>query len=556
MQGEQTAKGRTLGSACERVARGFDAMDCGWEGSVVAFIALFCFRTFIEFFSDGTDLRPIVLLHYLLFYAVTLSGMAIVLSFTLKREILGVVRRLCVAFVLLLIAPSVDLLLSWGRGANMGYATAEALGDLLWQYVTFFGPLTSGEITLGIRFEVAVILVLVAMWSRGSRVSWRRSCLAVAGTYTVIFIAVTTPVWLTMGLSPLIDHVKPRDEVFAQLFALLLAPLVATLYAMAHPRRALALLWDLRPERIIHYALFFLLGIVWLNDGFALTASTVLAVPLLVGTIILAWLFSVITNNLADIEIDRISNPSRPTVRGTIPTRHYRGIAFVALALCLIQAAAVSFLALYLVSVFIGVYYVYSMPPLRLKRIPVASKLLIGVNSLVMILLGQSMTYHELRIESWMALLVVGSVGLAANLIDIKDEAGDRAAGIKTLPVLIGGRRARFLIGVLFVFACAGAAIGLRDMSLVAPSLGVGVLGLLALTRHRYSEMAFFRVYLVGLTALVIYVGAVARPAGRTPRLRFGPGAVSERLREGYQDIGSRGESEHHGSRVVRSPVH
>jgi 4-hydroxybenzoate polyprenyltransferase len=41
--------------------------------------------------------------------------------------------------------------------------------------------------------------------------------------------------------------------------------------------------------------------------------------------------------------------------------------------------------------------------------------------------------------------------GVLLNFIDLKDYEGDRRAGIFTLPVLLGLRRAQWLLAVLFV---------------------------------------------------------------------------------------------------------
>src|SRR5207253_1989736 len=98
--------------------------------------------------------------------------------------------------------------------------------------------------------------------------------------------------------------------------------------------------------------------------------------------------FSIVTNNIADQEIDRISNQARPLISGMISLHVYNCIGYASLFIALIYAAAAGASALFLISLMIVSYYIYSMPPIRFKRVLIISKLAISVNSLAMILLG------------------------------------------------------------------------------------------------------------------------------------------------------------------------
>ena len=76
------------------------------------------------------------------------------------------------------------------------------------------------------------------------------------------------------------------------------------------------------------------------------------------------------------------------------------------------------------------------------------------------------------------------------QFIDLKDTEGDKAAGILTLPVVLGMRRAQFVIAGLFTIGYL--ALVVISKGLVWRSI-FGLLGIAqaaALTRRRYDERA------------------------------------------------------------------
>ncbi len=275
---------------------------------------------------------------------------------------------------------------------------------------------------------------------------------------------------------------------------------------LVQPRLTRALLADLRVARILHYAALGGLGMaLGLHDRRAelFTAETVVRFALLVITLAYAAVFAIVTNNLADVGADRISNPDRPLVRGTVAPRPYlaAGIAAEIVALALAAAADVR-LSVGIVVISLG-YAAYSCPPLRLKRVPVVAKLIIGLNSLVAAVCGFALCGGDWRAfpPVWAA-YVLGPVALAANFVDLKDTAGDRADGVATLPVLLGERCARAFIAAASVsgYVMAGWLLGL---AWVWPLNAVmAILHVRFLYRQPYDERFVFAIYVPSLFAL------------------------------------------------------
>ncbi|MFN8395688.1 MAG: UbiA family prenyltransferase [Bacteroidia bacterium] len=220
------------------------------------------------------------------------------------------------------------------------------------------------------------------------------------------------------------------------------------------------------------------------NPGSDPFASLSAAFSTLVLSLTFAAIFAIVTNNLADLAADHISNPNRPTVRGTVAPKPY----LIAGILCQIWALAIPWLlptaqALPITLAVAGIslgYFVYSCPPLRLKRVPILAKVIIGANSWVVALGGFALSGGAIADfpVAWSIFILV-PLALAANFIDLKDVEGDRAIGIATLPVLMGVQNARHLI------AAATAATYIMG-GLLLNLWWAWPLNLIALATHMY----------------------------------------------------------------------
>jgi 4-hydroxybenzoate polyprenyltransferase len=167
----------------------------------------------------------------------------------------------------------------------------------------------------------------------------------------------------------------------------------------------------------------------------------------------------------------------------------------------------VHFRAFFFILLFCGNYFLYSMPPLRLKRIPFFSKLFISLNSLILVLLGYATVcgsftgFPKLLIAYFLVLFTA-----AINFIDIKDFEGDRENGIGTLPVLLGLKRAKVVIG-MFVMVTYLALILIFKKPYVLVPLGIlGSLQFALINRKQYSENLVFAVYLLSLILALTHI--------------------------------------------------
>lgn len=214
-------------------------------------------------------------------------------------------------------------------------------------------------------------------------------------------------------------------------------------------------LWlDLRLGRIFHYFVIYLFGSVLysktreplqlLNPDFLIQSALYFII------LTYAAIFAIATNNQEDLEVDRITNTNRPLVRNAVDPEWYRKTAILSLIVSCVLAVFTGLIFLFAISGISLVYYLYSCRPFKLKRFVFLAKFMIGLNSLISATCGfyaaggQPADFPLF----WLFFLLI-PVSLMANFVDLKDTEGDKIAGVKTLPVLIGDKKARRLI-VLF----------------------------------------------------------------------------------------------------------
>ncbi len=272
----------------------------------------------------------------------------------------------------------------------------------------------------------------------------------------------------------------------------------------------LAVLRDIRPWRLIHFEVMPWAGIVlakaFLPSAFSFNSDKFSEIIILMTAVIFAWLFSVLTNNIADLEIDAVTNRKRPTVTLLIPSLHYKILACIFFCMAAFYSVLVDFTTFFLMLVFIGNYFLYSMPPLRLKRITFFSKALIALNSLILLMAGYYIGSGTIMVPGKISLFFMILMTAVLNFIDIKDYEGDKRAGIRTLPAVLGLKEAKLLIS--FFFAAAYVFISLIFpgffLSLVLAALGAGQV--MIINRESYRERPVFLLYFLTVSFLFCYL--------------------------------------------------
>jgi len=269
---------------------------------------------------------------------------------------------------------------------------------------------------------------------------------------------------------------------------------------------------DLRLGRILHYFAVFLFGFSLhtndLSDIKQVSSETWLEMANFFLALTYAAVFAIATNNEEDLEIDKISNKSRPLVKESVPLTTYRMISRLSLIVSILLSAVIGihyFLTILGLSL---VYYIYSCKPFKLKRFVFLAKLLIGVNTLISAYCGfltANGKVNEFPLF-WIVFILI-PISLMANFVDLKDLEGDRHAGIKTIPVLWGNKVAKNLLAIFTISAYSMVFVYFQTNWISCLLVLLCAVHVLLLFRKPYNEKPLFLLHnslFLGLISLII----------------------------------------------------
>lgn len=266
---------------------------------------------------------------------------------------------------------------------------------------------------------------------------------------------------------------------------------------------------DIRLGRILHYIALMVFGASLFFKAVGaydkITLDTLLLFCLFTVTLVYAAVFAIVTNNIEDIEADKITNPHRPLVKNTVQQRPYFLVGIICISVALLTAILVDvslFISILLISV--G-YYIYSCKPFRLKRIPFLSKFIIGLNSLTVTMGAFCLAGGELSDFPLLWLVfILFPLSLSANFVDLKDIEGDRQTGIKTLPVFFGEKKALVIISVSTFITYIFAGVILNISWAYPLAILSALLHIWFLFKKPYKEAPVFFVFLSGIFGLSV----------------------------------------------------
>jgi len=181
-------------------------------------------------------------------------------------------------------------------------------------------------------------------------------------------------------------------------------------------------------------------------------------------------------NDYFDSDIDRINNPERPIPRGAVSERGALVFSAVLFALAAGLALTLPTLALAIAAFNLVLLVAYTK---FFKGTPGAG------NALVAYLGGSTFLFGGATVGNVEPTVVLGLLAAVSTLAreiikDVEDVDGDREEGLRTLPVVVGDRRALGLALALIVVAVLASPLpylldmlGTAYLVVVAPAVGV-----------------------------------------------------------------------------------
>ena len=480
----------------------------------LTFFFIMFLRNFLEHFSNGSTFRLDNILHFNLSYLYLCAQITAILVLFVKEDPKKVGKVVLVFFSILLLPPVVDLLWSQGEGLTMTYYVPNIHDELFKKYLTFWGDYKGSGATIGIKTEVLIGMICVFIYSLLKTGAFLKSAFLSLLIYSSIFLFGMTPFVWKFFLSLFSLNYKINDQYFSFFYSLGLIPIFLYLFYKYNSKILLVLIKDLRLERIFHYFLMFFLGVffghflgekafLWTIDSW----SKMVFFPI---SIFFASLFSIVTNNIYDYDIDLISNKKRPLITRDINLNTYKKIGALSLFLSFFYSALLGFEWLFFNIIFTGLYFIYSSPPLRLKRIPFISKFILSGASLIMIYSGYFSVENNLNINFDLVWPFFITFGLILNFIDLKDIKGDSNDGIKTLPIIFGEWWGKRIIGLFFLISYPLAFLWFKKVLQISPYFLplfsiAGLIQYCFIIQDKYDERPIFYLHLTGLSFFLLW---------------------------------------------------
>lgn len=221
-------------------------------------------------------------------------------------------------------------------------------------------------------------------------------------------------------------------------------------------------------------------GTAWtLEDIGRVLLGVVMAGPILCG-------LSQVINDYFDREVDALNEPRRLIPAGLVSIQQIIVTAVFLLIVAVLLGIYLGRGVALLVTLGIFLAFAYSAPPIRAKRNGWIGNAIVALSYEGLAWMAGHLAFAPLTIPSVLIALLYsfGSHGIM-SINDYKSIAGDKACGLRTIPVIYGPRRAAWLIVILMNLAQLGVIVALLTWGMWLGALIIAVILLLQLPIQR-----------------------------------------------------------------------
>ena len=512
----------------------------------LGFLGIIAIRLFLDNFIASTGDFSLISansLHNILFFLLSFLWLLLILSFLLQIKPFKLSNFFFWSIFLIILPPVFDLIKTGGSVFWSGYLI-NGWRELLVQYSTIFGNLPSGITYFGTRivftFAIFAIAVIIYAMSR----NWLKAILGAFLAYTSLFAMASFPslftfVYYFFTKSRLVSAVNSVD--IAQLllashpilglkvngflqesltfhlnlvYFLFVLAVLGGMLLVSNREKFVAIWKNIRlPQLVYHSGLFFVgigLGYLAYPNNLNLNIFAFLAVAVLLCSIWLAWLASVVTNDIYDFAIDNISNPERPLQKRIFTVFAYRKFGIFIFILSIFGGLIVSLKFAALLAIYQFLAWTYSAKPFRLKKFVLLGTFISALDSLIILFMGFTLLSGDQNIQglSWrIILLLLISLTISLPIKDFKDIAGDRAEDIWTIPVLFGEELGRMIVASSIFISFMLSVFLLNEFKLFWWALFLGSAAFLSVTNKKIKPRQLFWWVLGCVFIFVIILG-------------------------------------------------
>jgi 4-hydroxybenzoate polyprenyltransferase len=378
--------------------------------------------------------------HFPLFYLSLFIFLVILLTFITKESIARVTGIASYGFMLIIFIPLIDKCLG-------GYLLTYPLriAPYLYNFLNPFIDLGNIGVSPGQRIIIVCIAILIAVYVYIKTRSIAKSLLAALCGFVIIVF------W--GGLTTLLARNRPENyflsggflyydtQKFSAVYGLLLLPLCFIFWYLLDKKNFARILESMRLERMFLFGGMGIFGYLLAKHQVPMMHINTFD-PLAIALVFLIlslgfWTIQVI-NDFFDIKSDRIARKRNPLLEDGL--RRYYAVWGITLAIfVLIYSLIVNYTTFLIMVTFILLGIIYSVPPIRLKRIPFISTFILALAVVLAVSVGFSLFFggkalHMIPTPFLLATFIGVTLGFTAK--DIHDRDADKQDHVYTLAVL------------------------------------------------------------------------------------------------------------------------
>jgi 4-hydroxybenzoate polyprenyltransferase len=393
-------------------------------------------------------------LHYYIAWVVLFGTAAFILQSILRispRESGNIVLW---SSLIIIVVPLIDLVATKGQGGKIYYSLD--IHRYGYDFINFLNPLVSIQgVSTGVRCEVGIVALL--SYFLATFYYKRSNVIGVAlavSLYTMISFFGYLPSLHTLFLEDLTHNslthnsvtglIPEHTGVFYYLLPFMFLVVINYLRSSAQHKKTIREFLHL--ERLFPYMTLFAFGFFYAAQTTGRLAAIFNTGDLYkfgygLIALILLFIHAKITNDLHDLKGDAISNPDRAIVSNRLEkTFAYELQIVTAFASLIFSVVSERTFWIYALGI-LALSWIYSVPPLRLKRFYPISTIVLSLIGLSVFQAGCSLIIsNDLRSSvpnPYLLFLIWISYLALAHLKDYKDSEGDQQAGVLTLFTLI-----------------------------------------------------------------------------------------------------------------------
>ncbi len=463
-------------------------------------------------------------LHFPLFYISIFLILVIITTLITGEHIRRVTGTCASGFGLIILVPLID----WFAGGGYAITYPSRIGPyVLGAFNPFVSIIDYGG-SPGQRIILFIICICLALYGYVKTKKIGMGILLFFASYFIIVIIGGLPT-IVAGNRPETMFVTggilySDTQKFTALFLLLSIISGICCMLLFDRGKFVLVLRSLRPERALFYAGmgFFGLFISLHQRGisiFSTLPSHFDAVGIIVMVVGLAAGFQCAAafNDFHDLPEDSITRSRNPLVHGLDSTYYawWTGVLCITALLC---ALLLNYIALLIMITYLAVAVLYSMPPIRFKRIPLVSTFVLAVAVILFIALGYSLiagstALNQIPRSVLLPTLIGITLGFTAK--DIHDSEADRVSDVYTVPALLAvdkNRLNRLPIAVITGFSYLCYALFIKELLWGAVVFSAATIVYTMMVRTIKEWVYFVLLYLFGAYLVFIINGLPALP--------------------------------------------